>query len=69
MSNFVCEICGAACIDSPEGYVTGCEHYPLVTLSAFSDDTPPSPSSTDNGQRNEMPLVRAHPEEHLSHRG
>lgn len=28
MSNFNCEHCGAACIDSPRGYVTGCEHYP-----------------------------------------
>lgn len=27
MSNFNCEICGAACIDSPDGLVTGCEHY------------------------------------------
>ncbi len=28
MSNFVCEICGTVCIDSPQGYVTGCKHYP-----------------------------------------
>ena len=34
MSNFNCEHCGAACIDSPRGYVTGCEHYPA--------DIPPS---------------------------
>ena len=28
MSNHTCEHCGAECIDSPRGYVTGCEHYP-----------------------------------------
>lgn len=28
MSNFNCEICGAACTDSPGGYVSGCEHWP-----------------------------------------
>ena len=28
MSNFICEKCGTHCIDSPEGYITGCEHYP-----------------------------------------
>ena len=28
MSNFVCEKCGKQCIDSPLGYITGCEHYP-----------------------------------------
>lgn len=29
MSNFNCEQCGTAIIDSPAGYVTGCEHYPI----------------------------------------
>lgn len=28
MSNFSCEKCGAECIDSHRGYITGCEHYP-----------------------------------------
>lgn len=28
MSNFKCEHCGTDCIDSPRGYVIGCEHYP-----------------------------------------
>lgn len=28
MSNFKCDKCGAPCSDTPEGYVTGCEHYP-----------------------------------------
>jgi len=28
MSNFICEKCGKAVYDSPDGYVTGCEHYP-----------------------------------------
>lgn len=29
MSSFLCEQCGAAILDSPHGYTTGCEHYPL----------------------------------------
>lgn len=29
VSNFSCEKCGAICSDSPKGYVTGCEHYPV----------------------------------------
>jgi hypothetical protein len=32
MSNFACPVCGAASIDSPTGYVTGCEHYPIRKL-------------------------------------
>lgn len=29
MSNFQCEKCGAICYDTPNGYITGCEHYPV----------------------------------------
>ena len=29
MSHFHCEHCGALIADSPRGYVTGCEHYPV----------------------------------------
>lgn len=29
MSSFYCEKCGKAILDSPNGYTTGCEHYPL----------------------------------------
>ena len=36
MSNFVCSACGALIIDSPTGYVTGCEHYPFEDV----DDCP-----------------------------
>lgn len=32
MSNFMCEKCGAAILDSPHGYTTACEHYPLDTI-------------------------------------
>lgn len=28
MSNFTCSRCGIANIDSPTGYVAGCQHYP-----------------------------------------
>lgn len=29
MSNFICTQCGMAIIDSPNGYVTECEHYKM----------------------------------------
>jgi hypothetical protein len=29
MSSFLCEKCGATISDTPHGYVTGCDHYPL----------------------------------------
>lgn len=29
MSTFQCDKCGAVCIDTPQGYTTGCEHYPV----------------------------------------
>jgi len=32
MSNFACEYCGAVCLDTPIGYVTGCEHYPADVM-------------------------------------
>jgi len=32
MSNFTCEHCGANICDSPHGYVTGCEHYPMAEI-------------------------------------
>lgn len=28
MSNFNCETCGTAILDSPDGYTTSCEHHP-----------------------------------------
>lgn len=30
MSSFRCETCQTPIIDTPKGYVTGCEHYPLI---------------------------------------
>lgn len=30
MSSFVCEKCGAEIIDSPDGYLTECEHWPKI---------------------------------------
>lgn len=29
MSHFICEHCGAHIINSPKGYLSGCEHYPM----------------------------------------
>ena len=29
MSSFTCEQCGTDCIDTPSGYITGCEHFPV----------------------------------------
>ncbi len=36
MSNFQCSQCGTALIDSPTGYVTGCEHHPIEKPMAKS---------------------------------
>ena len=32
MSSFKCEHCNEDIIDTPKGYITGCEHYPLETI-------------------------------------
>jgi hypothetical protein len=29
MSNFQCDLCGEICCDMPQGYIAGCEHYPV----------------------------------------
>ena len=29
MSSFICEKCGKPILDTPHGYITGCEHYPV----------------------------------------
>jgi hypothetical protein len=29
MSSFICADCGAEILDTPQGYITGCPHYPL----------------------------------------
>jgi hypothetical protein len=36
MSHFLCEICNAAILDSPNGYVTGCPHYPIERRTYMS---------------------------------
>jgi hypothetical protein len=28
MSSFKCEKCGKTCIDSNDGFISGCKHYP-----------------------------------------
>lgn len=28
MSSFYCDECGALCLDTELGYITGCKHYP-----------------------------------------
>jgi hypothetical protein len=33
VSNFTCQQCGTDIIDSPNGYVTGCEHWPIEGAS------------------------------------
>jgi hypothetical protein len=39
MSNFICDQCGKEIFDSPDGYVTGCGHYPIeVTQSENKDE-------------------------------
>jgi hypothetical protein len=43
MSNFTCSRCGIANIDSPTGYVAGCQHYPpdnsRCVLVSFDGET------------------------------
>lgn len=34
MSTFTCPKCGATIEDSPSGYLTGCEHYPIEETAA-----------------------------------
>jgi hypothetical protein len=33
MSSFICEQCGTAICDTPQGYISECPHYPLETLN------------------------------------
>lgn len=40
MSSFKCDKCGADCIDSPNGYITGCEHYPVTAMGRRLSDDP-----------------------------
>jgi hypothetical protein len=35
VSSFVCEHCGEEIIDSLQGYITGCPHYPLNNDRVF----------------------------------
>ena len=32
MSNFICKKCGTMIQDTPNGYVTECEHYPIYRV-------------------------------------
>jgi len=37
MSSFFCEVCGKEILDTPDGYITECEHYPLKALAIASE--------------------------------
>ena len=37
MSSFFCEYCGKEIIDTENGYITGCEHYPIEEKSQQLD--------------------------------
>lgn len=39
MSNFSCEYCSTEIIDSPEGYVTWCSHYPPDVVPKPDEDS------------------------------
>ena len=41
MSNFTCEHCGTDIIDSPEGFVTECKHYPREQVRDAAPVLPP----------------------------
>jgi hypothetical protein len=38
MSNFICEHCGKAILNSPRGYTTECKHYKLKCVNGLSID-------------------------------
>ncbi len=38
MSSFDCPQCGARLVDTPYGYVTGCDHYPVETDRDYALD-------------------------------
>ena len=46
MSSFICEKCGIKNLDSPQGYIAGCHHYPpefdgmIFIRSEFSEFKP-----------------------------
>jgi len=37
MSSFICEFCGKEIIDTENGYITGCKHYPIEEKSQQLD--------------------------------
>ena len=37
MSSFACQECGQVISDTPNGYVTGCEHWPLKKIENYSE--------------------------------
>lgn len=40
MSSFYCEHCGKAILDTEDGFITGCEHYPAVRIPKPVDGCP-----------------------------
>lgn len=46
MSNFTCEHCASPVLDSPKGYVTGCEHYPIPNKPVVTSVRQPAPKRT-----------------------
>ena len=45
MSNFDCQKCGKEIIDSTNGYITGCRHWPMIKK--------PKKSSCEKSNRNQ----------------
>lgn len=41
MSSFICEQCGKTIQDTPEGYSTECEHYPIEKCNIIHDPKRP----------------------------
>lgn len=57
MSSFKCEQCGAAILDAPGGYITGCKHFPLPNLSNLSNQSSKEKKSSDERKRQYPPLT------------
>ena len=36
MSSFICEKCGKMIIDTEDGYITGCKHYPQEIFPCYN---------------------------------
>jgi len=58
MSSFICKKCGAEIIDSPNGYLTECEHWPKERLRPLGPQCAGMIDLTEWQTRNKNPKDR-----------